>query len=68
MATSVSEERSTFVGGLSYLCLFIIVLCKGSYGAPVGWRCDENRWYNNERETHSLILGIVGLEIRNSPF
>ena len=26
------------------------------------WRCDENRWYSNERELHSLILGQVGLE------
>ena len=50
MTTSASEERSTFVGGVSGLCLFIIVLCKGSYGAQVEWRCDENRWYSNERE------------------
>ena len=44
--------------------VFIIVLCKGSYGVPVVWRCDENRWYSNERELHSVILGIVGLEIK----
>ena len=49
MATFVGEERSTFVGRLSCLCLFVIILCKGSYGAQVGWRCDENRWYSNER-------------------
>ena len=66
MATSVSEERSTFVGGLSCLFLFIIVLCKGSYGVPAQWRCDENRRYSNERQLHSLILGIVGLEIRKN--
>ena len=35
MATSVGEERSTFVGGLSCLCLSLIVLCGGSYGVPV---------------------------------
>ena len=40
MATSVSEKRSTFVGSVSGLCLFIILLCKGSYGE---WRCDKNR-------------------------
>ena len=50
MATSVSEERSTFVGGLSCLCLFIIILCKGSYGVQVEWRC--------------AILGIDGLKAR----
>ena len=61
MATSLSEERSTFVGGLSCLCLFIIILCKGSYGAQVKWRCDDNSWYSSERELHSVILGIVGL-------
>ena len=44
--------------------VFIIVLCKGSNGVPVVWRCDENRWYSNERETHSVILGIVGWEVR----
>ena len=38
--------------------VFIILLCKGSNGVPVVWRCDENRWYSNERELHSLILGI----------
>ena len=38
--------------------VFIIVLCKGSYGVPVVWGCDENRWYSNEREVHSMILGI----------
>ena len=60
MATSIREERSTLVGGLSCLHLFLIVLCKGSYGVEVEWRCDENRWYSNERQLHSLILGIVG--------
>ena len=51
MAKSVSEERSTFVGCLSDLCLFKIILCKGIMGYQ--WRCDENRRYSNE--LHGLI-------------
>ena len=55
MATSIREEISIFVGGLSGLCLFIIVKGKWSYGVQVEWRCDESRWYSNERQLHSLI-------------
>ena len=32
MATSVSEERSTFVGGLSGLHLFLVILCESLMG------------------------------------
>ena len=65
MATSIREEISIFVRGLSGLHLFLIVLCGKSYGAPVGWRCDESRWYRNSwfGDTYKYVTVLLRVKV-----